>query len=139
MSEMTTKQVNMNRNPEGKGGFQDHPELRSNGRWSKENSFSYWMNFFKHLTVEEFKNYQTTKPDTTRTVSESLAYARVLKSRDDLKEFQEVANRTEGRYPTTIDITSGGEKIEGSQNLDVILATLESNLKQQKTNGETTK
>ena len=95
-------------NPLGKGGFADHPENRSDGRWKKENSFSYWMNYFKSLTVEEFKNYQTTKPDSTRTVSESLAYVRVLKSRDDLKEFQEVANRTEGKAVESIKMAHEG-------------------------------
>lgn len=83
-------------NPTGKGGFQDHPELRSDGRWDKNNSFTYWMNWFKQLSVEEFANYEKEKPDSKRTVSESLAYARVYNARNKLSEFQEVANRTEG-------------------------------------------
>ena len=92
---MTSKQ-DMNRNPEGKGGFQDHPELRSDGRWSKDNSFSYWMNFFKAMSVKDFRNYETVKTEDERTMAESLAYARVFKSRTELAEFQVVANRTEG-------------------------------------------
>jgi hypothetical protein len=97
----TTKQVSEvtppeKRNPTGKGGFGDNPQNRSDGRWSKENSFSYWMNYFKSLTVRQFFLYESTKPEDERTVAESLAYARVSKSRNDLKEFQEVANRTEG-------------------------------------------
>jgi hypothetical protein len=92
---MTSKQ-DMNRNPEGKGGFQDHPELRSDGRWSKDNSFSYWMNFFKAMTVKDFKAYDSIKPEEERTMAEELAYVRVIKSRKELAEFQVLANRTEG-------------------------------------------
>jgi hypothetical protein len=96
MTTETTNQVKRIPNPTGKGGFQEHPELRSNGRWSKENSFSYWMNYFKSLSILEFREYEKTKPEDQRTVAESLAYARVFKARSELKEFQEVANRTEG-------------------------------------------
>ena len=84
-------------NPTGKGGFVDNPQNRSNGRWSKENSFSYWYNFFKHMSVKEFKDYEKKKPDDERSVAESLAYMRVHRARNDLREFQEVADRTEGR------------------------------------------
>jgi hypothetical protein len=35
-----------NINREGKGGFQDHPENRADGRWSKEDSYSYWLHKF---------------------------------------------------------------------------------------------
>ena len=97
----TTNQVN---NPSGKGGFGEHPELRSNGRWSKENSFTYWMNYFKSLSVEEFKKYEDKKSEKERTMAEMLAYARVFKARSDLKEFEVVANRTEGMPRMPIDV-----------------------------------
>jgi hypothetical protein len=35
----------------------------------------------------------------------SLAYERVLKGRIDLKEFQEVANRTEGMPKTSLELS----------------------------------
>ncbi len=96
-------------NPTGKGGFVDNPQNRSDGRWSKENSFSYWYNFFKRLTVKEFKEYEQKKPDDERSVAESLAYARIVNARRDLREFQEVADRTEGRPTQRVeqDITGG--------------------------------
>lgn len=98
-------------NPEGKGGFGDNPQNRSDGRWSKDNSFSYWMNFFKSKTVKEFKEYEKVKPEDERTVAESLAYARVAKSRNDLQEFKEVADRTEGKsmQRQQIDQTLSGD------------------------------
>lgn len=93
------------RNPTGKGGFGDNPQNRSDGRWSKANSFSYWMNYFKSLSFKEFKDYDKTKPLEERTVSEQLAYVRVSRSTEHLSEFQEVANRTEGRPVEYKEIT----------------------------------
>jgi len=102
----TTKQVRKIPNPTGKGGFQERPQDRSDGRWSKENSFSYWMNFFKQLDKEEFLTWEKDNPK--HSMAASLAYARVFKSRSELKEFQEVANRTEG-MPTQRTEHSGPE------------------------------
>lgn len=98
-------------NPEGKGGFQERPEDRSDGRWSKENSFSYWYNFFKHLTVAELKEWLADNPDDKRSVAADLAYRRVFNSQKDLKEFQEVADRSEGKARQSVDVTTAGEKI----------------------------
>ena len=108
----TTKQVTPPelRNPTGKGGFGDNPQNRSDGRWDKENSFSYWYNYFKDLTVEEFKA-ESAVPDNEKSVARDLAYVRIVNSRDDLSEFKEVANRTEGSPKQSMDITSGGKTI----------------------------
>ena len=90
----TTNQVSMNLNPTGKGGFGDHPEHRSDGRWSKDNSYTYWMNYFKTLSRVEFDLYPGTHPDMT--IAALGAYERLKNSIGDLRDFQEVANRTEG-------------------------------------------
>lgn len=112
---ITTKQVRKVRdwipNPKGKGGFADHPELRSDGRWSKENSFTYWMNYFKNMSVKEFKTWEKDNPEDERTVASSLAYSRIAKSRENLWEFKEVADRTEGKATQPLDVTSNGESI----------------------------
>ncbi len=63
---------------------------------SKDISFSYWLNYFKSLTTKEFFEWEKANPSDMRTVASDLAYARVMKARNELKEFQEVANRTEG-------------------------------------------
>ena len=99
--EETTKQVP---NPTGKGGFGEHPENRSDGRWDKRNSFSYWMNYFKAMTVKEFTDYKNTNPEDKRTVAETLAYTRVFKAREELREFEVVANRTEGMPKQSLDL-----------------------------------
>ena len=51
------------------------------------------------------------KPENKRTMAETLAYARVFRARIELKEFQEVANRTEG-MPKTTGTLEMVEKIE---------------------------
>ena len=96
--EITTKQVP---NPTGKGGFGEHPENRNDGRWDKNNSFSYWLNYFKSITIPEFKAYKDTHPDMT--MSALAAYARAGKMIEDLGEFQVVANRTEGMPKQSIE------------------------------------
>ena len=98
--EITLNQVKRVPNPTGKGGFVDHPEHIGNGRWSKENSFSYWLNYFKSITIPEFKAYKDTHPDMT--MSALAAYARAGKMIEDLGEFQVVANRTEGMPKQTM-------------------------------------
>lgn len=113
-------------NPTGKGGFADHPENRSDGHWDKNNSFSYWMNFFKQLGTKQFLSWEKDNPE--HTMAASLAYAHVFKARFDLKEFEVVANRTEGmpksslelsgpdRSPITITDMEALKKIYGDSN-----------------------
>lgn len=95
-------------NPNANGGFQENPQnINYGGRPKNQESFTYWMNFFKNMTVDEFKLWEKTNPESTQTVAASLAYARVFAARSDLSEFKEVADRTEGRAPQTI-IHEGG-------------------------------
>ena len=101
---MTT---NKNTNPTGKGGFGDHPENRNPGGWDPQNTFSYQLNRFKNMDVSEFKAWKDKHP--IRTMAEELAYNRILESRTDLKNFQEVANRTEGMPKQSIDQSNTGE------------------------------
>lgn len=96
-----------NANPTGKGGFQERPEDRVDGRWRKEDSFSYWLNKFKAMNHDEFFSWLNDVPESERTVAQDIAYARIRKAWDDLQEFKEVADRTEGRAPQTI-IHEGG-------------------------------
>jgi hypothetical protein len=99
----TTQQDKTAPNPTGKGGFGDHPENRSPGGWKPENTFSYQLNRFKNMTVSEFKKWQDANPEETRTMAEELAFKRILEARKYLKDFQEVANRTEGMPKQTTE------------------------------------
>lgn len=100
MNNLSTEQDKIrkkNNNPTGKGGFGDHPESRNNGgRYPRGQSPTYWMTKFLNMSVQEFRQYETTKSEKDRTVAESLAYARVNNARSKLAEFQEVMNRIEG-------------------------------------------
>jgi hypothetical protein len=91
------------RNPAGKGGFADHPEHRSPGGWKKENTFSYQMNRFKNMTIDELQVWNTDTPNSRRTVAEDLAFKRVFAAQNDLAEFKEVADRTEGKAKQVIE------------------------------------
>jgi len=92
-----------------KGGFRDHPENRSNGRWSKENSYSYWLNFFKKLSIEEFQEYKK-EHSKDMSMAALAAYARIMNSVPKLEEFKEVANRTEGIPKQQIELSSDKDK-----------------------------
>lgn len=128
---MTRKQVNMNRNPTGKGGFQDHPELRSDGRWDPKNTFSYQFNKFKNMSVQDFKEWSTKNPEETRSVAEELAYNRVLQAKKNLRDFQEIADRTEGKsvQTTNLNVQEGLSDILDRQETDY--AELGQQVKQQ--------
>lgn len=85
------------RNKDGAGGFKDHPEhINAGGRPKNQESFTYWMNYFKNLSTKEFLSWEKNNPEENRNVAADLVYARMIKARSELREFQEVANRTEG-------------------------------------------
>jgi len=112
MSESTTKQErDYIPNPTGKGGFGDNPNHRSDGRWSKENSFSYWMNKFKSLSPKEFKNYKIEHKD-EMTMAALGAYARVKNMSKSMIEFKEVADRTEGKPVQSVIVEDKSLKLD---------------------------
>lgn len=101
--EIKTPKPPEQRNPTGKGGFGDHPENRNPGGWKKENTFSYQMNRFKNMTIDELDEWNRTTPKSKRTVAEDLAFNRIFNAREDLAEFKEVADRTEGKAKQVIE------------------------------------
>jgi len=112
-NQQTTEPVKRVPNPTGKGGFGEHPQnANPGGRPKNQESFSYWLNYFKNISITEFLNWPVNNPEETRTVAAELAYNRMFNARKDLAEFKEVANRTEGMPMQTADITSAGERLE---------------------------
>ena len=105
----TTEQVNKPApNPTGKGGFGDNPSsINPGGRPKNVNSFAHWYRTFKDMSVKEFRAWEKDNPEEERSVVASLAYGMVAKARTDLKSFQEVADRSEGKAPQTL-IHEGG-------------------------------
>ncbi len=104
----TTQQVPGN--PTGKGGFGDNPQNRNPGGWKKEMVFSYQYRRFMNMTVAEIEEYSKL-PKENRTVVEDLAYNRVIAAKKSLPDVKEMTDRTEGKAPQAIDVTSGGEKL----------------------------
>lgn len=92
-------------NPTGKGGFQDRPQDRSNGRWKKENSISYNYNLFMAMSEDEFDEFKGT------TMAQSIAYNRIKAAKKSLFDVKEITDRTEGKAPQSIDMTSKGESV----------------------------
>lgn len=89
------------RNPDGKGGFAEHPEnINCGGRMRNQERYGYWLDFFKNLTRDEFKQYPVDHPDMS--MAAFAAYSRIAKTIDKLEDFKEVANRTEGMPKQTI-------------------------------------
>ena len=117
--EKTTEQVRKAPNPTGKGGFGDHPEHRSNGTWDKNNSLGYWLGFFKSISIPEFISYEK---ENDMTVACELAYHRISEARKgELKEFQEIANRTEGKPKESVEHTGKIENILSQSQVDELL------------------
>jgi hypothetical protein len=90
-------------NPTGKGGLQERPEdINFGGRPKNSESFAYWYRAFKDMTVKELKEWQHNNPEETRTVASDLAFTRMVNAKKDLKEYQEIADRSEGKAVQTM-------------------------------------
>lgn len=101
----------MNRNPNGRGGFGDNPENRNPGGWKKEDSIGYQYRYLQRLTVDELENWIKEHGKDKRTVAQDLAYKALVKAQKELPYLKEVTDRSEGKAPQAIDLTSGGDKI----------------------------
>lgn len=98
-------------NPTGKGGFGERPEDISPGGWKKENTISYQYNRFMNMTPDQLIEWSKT-PNNERTVAMDLAYNRVLAARKSLPDIKEITDRTEGKAPQSIDLTSQGNELK---------------------------
>lgn len=98
-------------NPTGKGGFGERPEDISPGGWKKENTISYQYNRFMNMTPDQLIEWSKT-PNSERTVAMDLAYNRVLAARKSLPDIKEITDRTEGKAPQSIDLTSQGNELK---------------------------
>lgn len=113
MIEPTTEQVApenpMNLNPTGIGGFGDNPQNRNPGGWNKEESISYWYNKLGRMSDEDLAEF------TPANQNQKIALLRIQRSlkddRDSLAEAKEITDRTEGKAPQSVDLTTNGQSI----------------------------
>lgn len=105
----TTKQVEPHiPNPTGKGGFQERPEDRSDGRWKKEDSISYQYNKLLRMPLDELEGF------IPQTAAQSVAKQRIKEMLEDnnetkggaLQVTKEVTDRIEGKAAQPIDFTN---------------------------------
>lgn len=108
-----TKQMGQTRDEKGRitggtppAGFNKHPENRSDGRWKKEDSISYNYNMFLAMG-DEFDTYTPT------TQAQKIAYKRIKIARTEagLYDTKEITDRTEGKAPQSVDVTTDGKSI----------------------------
>lgn len=81
---------------------------QSKGYWDSSHSISFQYKKFLRMTADEFIEFGML-PVSQRTVAQDIAYNQVLASRDSLPHAREITDRTEGKAPQAIDITTGGE------------------------------
>jgi wyosine [tRNA(Phe)-imidazoG37] synthetase (radical SAM superfamily) len=99
-------------NPTGKGGFQERPEqINRNGTWKPEMVFSYQYKRFMNMNTNDFKAFAETIKAGTCTMVELAAWNRVKEMQKSLPDVKEITDRTEGKAPQFVDITSGGEPL----------------------------
>lgn len=91
-------------NPDGKGGFIDNPENRSDGRWDKDTSISYWYNKLGRMSDVERAEFKPT------TSFQRIALLRIERAERDndksLDEAREITDRTEGRAKQDIGLSA---------------------------------
>lgn len=115
-----TGQVN---NPDGKGGFSEHPENRSDGRWSKDESISYWYNKLLRMPDDEYEKFKPANK------SQKIAWSMVENADERRPDIvKEITDRTEGKAPQSIDLKSDGEKFQPLV-VEIINAPNDSNTK----------
>lgn len=104
---MTTQQdkseKDMNRNPDGKGGFGDNPQNRNPGGWNKEESISYWYNKIGRMSDDELKEFKPANQN------QKIALRRITEALSDLATTKEITDRTEGKSPQFIGFGDGDD------------------------------
>lgn len=116
MNEKTSNQ-DYNRNPEGRGGFGDNPENINKKGWNPAESYSYWLRKFGSMPIEQFKTWL--KDNTDYTLDQEKAWYAQYNSRKELAYLKEVTDRTEGKAPQSVDITTKGESVNAYKELTV--------------------
>lgn len=107
---MTTKQAtpykDMNRNPNGKGGFQERPQDRHNGAWKKEETARYKLELIIKMSDSEIQEFIDS--DETPRFDKNMAKA---VQKGEWREIDSMINQVYGKPKESVDVTTQGESI----------------------------
>lgn len=98
-------------NPTGKGGFHENPQNRGTGFWDSTKSVSYNYKKFLNMTEADFLAWGKQVPKNKKTMAQKIAYSNMINAPVSLKHSKEVTDRTEGRAPQHIDLTSKNKEL----------------------------
>lgn len=108
-TEQATTEKDMNRNPEGKGGFGDNPQNRNPGGWDKTKSISYQYNKMLRMTDDEWAELSMRINSGDTFQAERIAFNRINDADKDLMATKEITDRTEGKAPQFIGLGDGDD------------------------------
>lgn len=97
-------------NPTGKGGFGDHPENACNGRWRKEDSYTYNVNKFGRMTDIELQEIILKSKAGELTQFQQAALKTVLDMKKDegWKKLVDTVDRVDGKALQPVEQTVNG-------------------------------
>lgn len=99
-------------NPTGKGGFAEHPENRSDGRWSSHFKMDYLLEKYSNYTREEIDKEFQKKSLTAVEYAALVNVVSMMKDSDrGLKTRTFFAERTQGKPRQQIDNNISGSDL----------------------------
>lgn len=93
-----------NRNPTGKGGFQERPEDRGRGFWKKEDTPRFKLEQMMKLDEDELRKIAEDKkaPYFERKLAVAIR-------KGEWREIKEMIEQVYGKPKESVDVTTGGE------------------------------
>ena len=108
VKEERKKDQRYNRNPSGKGGFQERPEDRGSSVWDKRHTISFQMCRMLRMEPKEFENFFENEEDITQAMV--IAHERVRRAKQILPEAHFVADRIEGKAKERVELETKEEQ-----------------------------
>lgn len=79
--------------------------------WQIADSITAQYKYFLSMTDEELEDWLILFPKNKRTRAQRIALVAVKRAEDNIHYLREIANRTEGKSPQAIDLTTKGESL----------------------------
>lgn len=100
-TDQATTEKDMNRNPDGKGGFGDHPENRNPGGWKKEDTPRYKLEEMMKLTDKELEEIEVNEdaPKFERSLAKAVR-------KEDWQTIERIINQVYGQPKESVEHTN---------------------------------